>query len=208
MMRERSDGDCTWIRVYGRARNLIAGITELWGLPYDELMQHPWESGPEDQSPHFESTPSSTSIHFPVYGTPNSIRDMVLQAQVHPAYRRIELPEDSKASRLKLEHADVDYLIKTGFISIYLIPSVNVLVTITAQSYVCEESNAELLGLSFIQNAVRRAANTVKDIAEIVRSWEDEARHPVSTTRAEEGNRLIVHLHTLGSHLRQLQTVH
>nr|XP_019006392.1 uncharacterized protein I203_01717 [Kwoniella mangroviensis CBS 8507]OCF69853.1 hypothetical protein I203_01717 [Kwoniella mangroviensis CBS 8507] len=178
MMRERSDGDCTWIRVYGRARNLIAGITELWGLPYDELMQHPWESGPEDQSPHFESTPSSTSIHFPVYGTPNSIRDMVLQAQVHPAYRRIELPEDSKASRLKLEHADVDYLIKTGFISIYLIPS----------GTFSEESNAELLGLSFIQNAVRRAANTVKDIAEIVRSWEDEARHPVSNILSSRAN--------------------
>ncbi|WWD05949.1 hypothetical protein V865_004034 [Kwoniella europaea PYCC6329] len=227
MMRKRSDGDCIWIRVYGRDMNLIAGITELCGLPYDELMQHPWAIGPEDQSPHFERAPSSTSIHFPVYGTPNSIRNMVLQAQVHPSYRRIELPEDPKASRLKLELADVNDMIKTGFISIYMIPSVNVLITTTTQSYVCpatrmtegplpkdiiniidEENNAEVLGLSFIQQAVRRAENTVKDIAEIVRSWENEARHSVSTTRAEEVHRIILHLHTFGSHLRQLQTVH
>ncbi|OCF71295.1 hypothetical protein I204_07922 [Kwoniella mangroviensis CBS 8886] len=35
---------------------------------------------------------------------------------------------------------------------------------------------------------VRRAANTVKDIAEIVRSWEDEARHPVSNILSSRAN--------------------
>ncbi|WVW81675.1 hypothetical protein I302_103670 [Kwoniella bestiolae CBS 10118] len=214
MMQGRGDGDCTWVRIYGTDGRLSVGMADLCGLPSGVFIQHDAICRPEHTLPLFES----------------SIREMVLQIQVHPSMRPISLLEDPKASSVKLEHADVDGMIKVGFISVFIIPSVNVVITMTAQSYVCPAtrltegplfprpkgisdhdmltSDAHILALTFVHKAIGFASATVFSIAQIVKAWEGEARHSVSTTRAEEVHRLLFHLHTFRRHVRRYQIFH
>nr|XP_019048603.1 hypothetical protein I302_02375 [Kwoniella bestiolae CBS 10118]OCF27533.1 hypothetical protein I302_02375 [Kwoniella bestiolae CBS 10118] len=56
--------------------------------------------------------------------------------------------------------------------------------------------------------AIGFASATVFSIAQIVKAWEGEARHSVSTTRAEEVHRLLFHLHTFRRHVRRYQIFH
>ncbi|WVQ64697.1 uncharacterized protein L199_002864 [Kwoniella botswanensis] len=228
MMTERREGDCTWIRLYGMDDKLVKGITELCGLATWALLKHFLLSRPKRRCPHYEIHPSYTVIQFPVYGTSSTIREAVLEACCLPKKRPISLPADPKESRLPLEHREVDDMLKSGLISTFIIPSANVVVTITPQNYICPATrmmefaartmhassdtclatDATLLSLSLIHRAVGYASGTVVDFTRLIEAWEMEARRSTSTTRTEEIHRLLLHLQLFKARLRELGPIH
>ncbi|OCF59769.1 hypothetical protein L486_02442 [Kwoniella mangroviensis CBS 10435] len=169
------------------------------------------------------------SLWFPVYGTLTSIRQAVMEAKFNIDYDETTIPKRSEASKLALADTEVDEMIKKGSISVFVIPSLNVVITVTPESYMDPATrmteyaaysqpnvpgqidilvNSELLGASLLHRSIGHASNTVRDIAALLKVWENNAKYHYSTTRTAEIHRLINHLITCQDELQDLQPVH
>ncbi|WWC97176.1 hypothetical protein V866_004055 [Kwoniella sp. B9012] len=216
------------VRIYGKDESLIQGITGLCGLPPRTLFDDMFHFQHRHHRPESFIHPTYTSMEFPVYGTLISIRQAAHQAEFGNS-QASDLPEKPDISKQALANAVVDEMIQKGLINVYIIPSSNVVITITPRSYACPSTgmteyaaqiplnipgememsiNAELLGVSLLHRSIGNASNTVRDITAVMKVWENDARLYYSTTRATEVHRLTAHLITFRNELQDLLKVH
>ncbi|WWD05948.1 hypothetical protein V865_004033 [Kwoniella europaea PYCC6329] len=228
MMEEKRGEDSIWIRIYGMDQSLVEGITRLCGLPSKTLFHHLLYSQHRYHRPETFIHPNYTSMQFPVYGTLTSKRQAVLNAKFVKD-DETTIPKRSEASKLALADTEVDEIMKKGSISVFVIPSLNVVITVTPQSYMSPATrmteyavhpqldipgqidilvNSELLGASLLHRSIENASITVRDIAAMLKVWENDAKYHYSTTRTAEIHRLINHLITCQDELQDLQPVH
>ncbi|OCF71293.1 hypothetical protein I204_07920 [Kwoniella mangroviensis CBS 8886] len=218
MMEGRKKEDSIW-----------KGITGVCGLPPNTIFHHLLYSQHRHHRPESFIHPTYVSMQFPVYGTLTSIRQAVMEAKFNIDYDETTIPKRSEASKLALADTEVDEMIKKGSISVFVIPSLNIVITVTPESYMDPATrmteyaaysqpnvpgqidilvNSELLGASLLHRSIGHASNTVRDIAALLKVWENNAKYHYSTTRTAEIHRLINHLITCQDELQDLQPVH
>ncbi|WVQ64698.1 uncharacterized protein L199_002865 [Kwoniella botswanensis] len=203
MVEERKKEDSIWIRIYGMDRSLIEGITGVCGLPPKTLFHHLLCSQHRHHRPESFIHPTYTSMQFPVFGTLTSIRQAVMDAKFDND-DDTTIPKRPEASKLALADTEVDEMIKKGSISVFVIPSLNVVITVTAESYM----NPATRMADLLHRSIGHASNTVRDIAGVLKVWDNNAKYHYSTTRTAEIHRLINHLITCQDELQDLQPVH
>ncbi|WRT63424.1 uncharacterized protein IL334_000329 [Kwoniella shivajii] len=218
--------DCLWVNALGIEEKLLAGLSELSSLPSATFYDHIRCSEHRHHRSHVEFHPSYTYIQLLVQDTEKDndtspiydmIKDLSPIKGQHPSDMWINTVENK-----------IERLIRAGFITVFIIPPLNLLVTITHPYYDCPASrlvvhtarmqmeipgqlevavDARLLGLSIFHRTTGYASGVVRQVEKQAKHWEEDVKRNPSTVKLEEIHLIITNLNDFKKRLRQLITV-
>ncbi|WVW81674.1 hypothetical protein I302_103669 [Kwoniella bestiolae CBS 10118] len=207
IMDERSVGDCLWVNVLGVEEGVINGITHLFITEVS--------LGLKDTHNEYIYTPESAN-QTPVY---DLVKNVFKPDKI--------CPKGGLATAAE-EEVEVEKMIRRGFLSIFIVPSMNVLITVTHPYYDCPASrlvirsahldmgvpgqmdmacNAALLGLSMVHRSVGYASSVTRNVDKRLSDWEKRIRINPTSIKPDEAHRLVVELQDFKSRIRPLQKV-
>ncbi|WWC97178.1 hypothetical protein V866_004057 [Kwoniella sp. B9012] len=222
---EKGDEECLWVNILGIEEEIICGMTDLCGLPKSTIMDHLTLSENRHHRSHLEVHPSYMYIQLLIQDTPKSMADAPIYDMVKNVFEADKHSMSDEKSCNGSGDVDVEKMFRRGFLSVFIIPSLNILFTITHSYYDCPASrvvvrsiyvdkaipgevdiaaNAQLLGLSMVHRTIGLSSSIVRNVDKQLRDWEDQLKIDFSSINAEEVHRLVVHLQEFKKRLKPL----
>ncbi|WWC57937.1 uncharacterized protein I303_100472 [Kwoniella dejecticola CBS 10117] len=240
IIRAREEGSCIWINVLGVASVAIQGMAELCGLSLNTFTDHKQLSEHRHHRSHVEVHPTYTYIQLliqdtlkPLNTTP--ILDIVKDLWTPPSSNALDALQQSNADKRLSSKSSrdkalpIEKMCRPGFISIFIVPSKNILVTIAQEYFNCPATrlvmhtakmdmtlpgqldigcNGELLGLSMVHRITGYASGIMRNVDKRIRIWDDRIRNDFSAIDVNEIHRLITNLNDFLKRFKALNRVH
>ncbi|WWD05950.1 hypothetical protein V865_004035 [Kwoniella europaea PYCC6329] len=222
---EKEDEECLWVNILGIEEKVICGITDLCGLPKSTIMDHLTHSENRHHRSHLEIHPSYMYIQLLIQDTPKSMAETPIYDMVKNVFKADKCSMSDERSGNGNGDVDVEKMIRRGFLSVFVIPSLNILFTITHSYYDCPASrvvvrsiyvdmaipgevdivaNAQLLGLSMVHRTIGFCSTIVQNVDKRLSDWEDQLKIDFSSISTEEVHRLVVHLQEFKKRLKPM----
>ncbi|WVF66344.1 hypothetical protein IAT40_001084 [Kwoniella sp. CBS 6097] len=224
-----------WISIAGVEEKVMEGISDLCGLPTNTMSKSLKGSEHRHHRSHIETHPGYTYIQLLIQQTPmihneTPIYDMVRNS-FKPQTDTTSIDNKLQKGRAPSRGSEdgEDEVVRVGFMSMFIIPQVNVLLTITLPYYDCPASrlvihtakmdaassgqleiatDATLLGLSMVHRVVGYASGVTRQAGQTTSRWARLVNQDLTIERINEISEMIITLQDFKKRLKPLQSVY
>ncbi|WVQ93964.1 hypothetical protein IAU59_001042 [Kwoniella sp. CBS 9459] len=220
-----------WIQIMGIEEKAMNGISDLCRLPTETISKRLRSSEHRQHRSHIEIHPDYTYIQLLIQQTSHPSA----KSPIYDIVRKSFIPDSSaqtvhsKGRPSATGSGDTGgEVVRVGFMSMFVIPHINVLVTITLPYYDCPASrlviqtgkmdttqngqleiatDVTLLGLSMVHRVVGYASGVTRQADCNIASWARLVNEELTVERINEINEMIMALQDFKKRLKPLQKV-
>ncbi|WVQ85204.1 hypothetical protein IAT38_007369 [Cryptococcus sp. DSM 104549] len=242
--RERPSGSLLWLNIMGVEQEGLKGVSSLCGLPEDTLFSSLTRSAHRLHSSHIEFHPTHTYLQLLIQQSTIAMKtkvcelvdpfaDMIRNSWEAPKAKKGEGAEGKRRDEDRwtkwVKGEDYKDAVKVGFMSVFMIHRMNILVTISLPYYgdpasrlaihmshadwmlgeqLDVSANVGLLGATMIHRVVGYASGSLRQANQTLARWDRDLPHSLSTRQVEYHRKMNTILSEFKQRLKPLEKVH